>query len=340
LLLDYPGLAPPPRSPQTWTQVIAGNRLIESLHDDRAPSLAPGANAPGGTGIVAAQSDCPFKAVARHRLGAAPWPSAPAGLSPPERGMLLHATMAAFWNILRNQTTLAALDSSARHRHIEAAVAVALAQLPPARWRVLPAVVRAGEAQRIATLLDAWLTVELRRPSFSVMGTEISTSLELEQMRFRLRIDRVDALEDGGSVIVDYKSGPSERPTAWFDERPRASQLGMYALAQRAAQPDTPLRAIAFAQFKPEDIAAIGLAADSGAWPDLTELSKFGRFRKWRDMESWWRMQLGALAREIAGGWAAVTPRKSPSPCRQCKLQSLCRIDSVQIVDDEDREDD
>ena len=254
--------------------------------------------------------------------------------------MLLHATMAAFWNALRDQTTLVALDSSARRRHIEAAVDVGLGHLPPARWRVLPAVVRAGEAQRIATLLDAWLTVELQRPSFSVTGTEVSTSLELEQLRFRLRIDRVDALDDGGNIIVDYKSGSSERPPSWFDERPRASQLGMYALAQRTAQPDTPVRAIAFAQFKPEDIAALGLAAASGAWPALTQLSKFGRFRNWAAMESWWRTQLGALAREIAGGWAAAIPRKSPSPCRQCKLQSLCRIDSAQVVDDEDPEDD
>jgi RecB family exonuclease len=254
--------------------------------------------------------------------------------------MLLHATMATFWNALRDQATLAALDPAARHQQIEAAVAVALGQLPPARWRVLPAVVREGEAQRIAMLLDAWLTVELDRPSFSVMGTEISAVLELEQLRFRLRIDRVDALEDGGGSIVDYKSGSSERPTSWFDERPRASQLGMYALAERITRPATPLRAIAFAQFKPEDIAAIGLAADSGAWPALTQLSKAGRFRNWGAMESWWRTHLGALACEIAGGWAAVTPRKSPSPCRLCKLQSLCRIDSVEIVDDEDREDD
>ena len=340
LLLDYPELAMPTQSPQTWTHAIAGSRLIESSQDDRAPPLAPGATAPGGTGIVAAQSDCPFKAVARHRLSVDTWPQAPSGLSPQERGKLLHATMATFWNALRDQATLAALEPSARHRHIEAAVAVALGQLPPARWRVLPAVVRGGEAQRIAMLLDAWLSVELDRPSFSVTGTEISAALELEQLRFRLRIDRVDALEDGGSIIVDYKSGSGERPTSWFDERPRASQLGMYALAERAAQPDTPVRAIAFAQFKPEDIAAIGLTADSGAWPALTQFSKLGRFRNWGAMESWWRTQLGALACEIAGGWAAVTPRKSPSPCRQCKLQSLCRIDSVEIVDDEDREDD
>jgi RecB family exonuclease len=253
--------------------------------------------------------------------------------------MLLHATMATFWNAVRDQATLAALDSPARHQQIEAAVAVALGHLRPARWRVLPAVVREGEAQRIAMLLDAWLTVELDRPSFSVKGTEISASLELEQLRFRLRIDRVDALEDGGSIIVDYKSGSSERPTSWFDERPRASQLGMYALASALPNPRRRCGRSHLRSSSPKT-SRRSACRRRGAWPALTQLSKVGRFRSWGAMESWWRTQLGALACEIAGGWAAVTPRKSPPPCRHCKLQSLCRIDSVQIVDDEDGEDD
>ena len=339
LLLDYPELAPPAHAARTWTHAIADSKAIEEVDDDRAPPLAAGTTAPGGSGIVAAQSDCPFKAVARHRLRMEPWPVAPPGLSAQERGMLLHATMAAFWNALRDQTTLASLDPAPRNAHVEAAIALALTQLPAARWRMLPAIVRAGEAQRIATLLHAWLSVELARPAFTVVGTEVKTSLELEQLRFRLRIDRVDALTDGGAVIVDYKSGSSERPKQWFEERPRASQLGLYALAQRATQPDTPMRAIAYAQLKPDAIAPVGLAVDDSAWPGLTDLSALDRFAGWSSLESWWRTRLGALAQEIGGGWAAVAPRRQPSPCRQCGLQSLCRIDSVQLAEEGERVD-
>jgi ATP-dependent helicase/nuclease subunit B len=268
-----------------------------------------------------------------------PWPQAPAGLSQQERGMLLHATMAAFWNAVRNQAALATFDPSALAAHIDAAVELGIAELPAARWRVLPAIVRAGEAKRLATLLDAWLPLEKGRPAFTVIGTEVEANLELEQIRLRLRIDRVDALTDGRRVIVDYKSGKSERPKQWFDERPRAAQLGLYVLAQSAAQFDIPVRAVAYAQLKPDAIAAVGLAADASTWPSLTELPALGTFRDWNALESWWRTKLGALASEIATGWAAVAPRRYPSPCRYCGLQSLCRIDSVQLADDEDRAD-
>jgi ATP-dependent helicase/nuclease subunit B len=339
LLLDFPKFTAPTNSGRTWTHAIADSKMLEPVADDRGPPLAAGAIAPGGSRIVAAQSDCPFQAFARHRLGALPWPQAPAGLSQQERGMLLHETMAAFWNAVRDHATLTAFDPSALAAHIDAAVELGLAELPAARWRVVPAIVRAGEAKRLATLLDAWLPLEKARSAFTVIGTEVKTSLELEQIRLRLRIDRVDALADGNSVIIDYKSGKSESAKRWFDERPRAAQLGLYVLAQRAAQSDTPVRAVAYAQLKPDAIAAVGLAADENAWPGLTELPALGTFRDWSALESWWRTQLGALASEIATGWAAVAPRRYPSPCRYCELQSLCRIDSVQLADDEDRTD-
>ncbi len=340
LLLAYPERVAPVHAARTWMQAIAESARLEAIADDRAPALAAGTVVPGGSSIVAAQSDCPFQAVARHRLCTEPWPEASAGLSRKERGILLHATMAAFWNSVRDHATLVSLDAAELRARIAASVERGLAGLAATRWRMLPAIIHAAESRRIAALLDAWLPLELTRPEFAVVGTEVKTTLELERLTFRLRIDRVDALAGGGAAIIDYKSGKSDSPSQWFDERPRTSQLGLYALAQHAAHPDTPVRAVALARLRPDAIAAIGLAADDGVWPELTALPALDRFRDWPAVESWWRTQLGALAREIGTGWAAVAPRKYPSPCRQCELQSLCRIDSVQLVDDEEPVDD
>ena len=340
LLLAYPELPGATPAPRTWMRAIAEGVRLESVADDRAPPLAAGSAAPGGSNIVAAQSDCPFQAVARYRLRAEPWPEAAVGLSRKERGILLHATLAAFWNSVRDHATLASLDATAMRARIAAAIERGLAELAATRWRVLPAIVRAAEAHRIAAMLDSWLPLELGRPSFAVFGTEVTTMLDFEHLRFQLRIDRVDALAQGGAVIIDYKSGKSDRPQQWFDVRPRTSQLGLYALAQHAARPDAPVRAVVFAQLRPDAIAAVGLAADEGIWSLLTALPALDRFGDWPALETWWRIHLGALAKEIGTGWAAVAPRRYPSPCRQCKLQSLCRIDSVQLADDEERADD
>ena len=51
----------------------------------------------GGVDIVESQSTCPFQAFARHRLHARGGEMAGAGLSVQERGIVLHRTLAAFW---------------------------------------------------------------------------------------------------------------------------------------------------------------------------------------------------------------------------------------------------
>jgi len=177
------------------------------------------------------------------------------------------------------------------------------------------------------------------RSPFAVQGVEATATVDLASLTFRIRSDHIDALADGGIAIVDFKTGRAERPAQWLDPRPRATQLGMYVLAERDAQPDIEVRAAAYAQLRPDAVAAVGLAADANAWPALTRVSAC-KLDGWQALEAWWRWQLGALASEIASGNAIVSPRQSPLACRTCCLQPLCRIQSVcnrveQSLDDE-----
>ncbi len=177
------------------------------------------------------------------------------------------------------------------------------------------------------------------RSPFAVRGVEATATVDLASLTFRIRSDRIDALADGGIAIVDFKTGRAERPAQWLDPRPRATQLGMYVLAERDAQPDIEVRAAAYAQLRPDAVTAVGLAADANAWPALTPVSAC-KLDGWQALEAWWRSQLGALASEIASGNAIVSPRQSPLACRTCCLQPLCRIQSVynrveQSLDDE-----
>jgi hypothetical protein len=94
------------------------------------------------------------------------------------------------------------------------------------------------------------------------------------------------------------------------------------------------VRAIAYAELRPDEVGALGIAADTTAWPGLNELESLGLFDTWSELEGWWRAQLGALATQIGEGHAAVTPRVSnPPPCRTCCLQPLCRIRSTSFLD-------
>jgi ATP-dependent helicase/nuclease subunit B len=330
LILAYEERPLPPVHP-AWASEIAFGTKLETLVDDRAPPLARGSRAPGGAHIVAAQSDCPFKAVARYRLRAKPWPMPCAGLTPLERGLMVHAALARFWLAVRDHATLVALEEDALTGHIGAAIDHALRELSPSRWRTLPALVRDGEARRLEGLMRAWLAVERGRPAFTAEALEARVSLQLAGLEFSLQRDRVDTLADGGVAILDYKTGQVDRPRQWFEDRPRSAQLGLYTLAQHAL-PESAVRVAAYVELRPEAVSVAGLCADEDAWPGL-DPAALAPGGTWASLEAWWRRELEALAAEIASGHAAVTPRVAPSPCRNCGLQPVCRIESVRAVD-------
>jgi RecB family exonuclease len=311
--------------------------VLEARPDAVAPALAEGSAVRGGVDIVESQSTCAFQSFGRHRLHART-PAAPvAGLGPDERGVLLHRALKAFWDDVRDRATLVALTEDALVARIEAAVRAARAVLDAQRWRALPPPVAAAESARLAATLHGWLTtVERERPGFAVAATEAEARLALGGLVLSFRIDRVDALADGGVAIIDYKSGRVPAPSKWFAARPSGTQVGLYALARKDAVPDAPLRAAAYAQLKAGDVTVAGLAADADAWPGLrTPAEARGvNLAAWPDVERFWRERYGALAAAFRAGDAAVLPRDAQA-CRYCDLQPVCR---VQALDDAPRD--
>jgi len=311
----------------------------EAVADDFAPRLAVPMRVRGGARLVEAQSDCPFKATAMHRLAAETWPTPIDGLSAQERGTLVHAALAAFWRDVGTQQALAALSADALRAATAGAAEAAKAALPAARWRSIVPAIAAGEAERIAGVTADWLEAyERRRPPFAVIGIEKGLPLALCGLQVSLRLDRMDALDDGGVAIIDYKTGRTHRPESWFEARPQAPQLGLYALAQRAAAPGQRVRAVAYAQVKAGELAVRGLAADGDAWPvlPLPPKVKGAGLADWSAAEARWAEALTVLGAEIVAGLSTVTPRDPRKTCARCGLQPLCRIGAAGLRRPED----
>ena len=308
--------------------------LRETIADDHAPVLPDGTSVAGGAGLIEAQSDCPFRALALYRLAADVWPTPLDGLSALERGSIMHATLAAFWRDVGDHAALVALTGDALAVRIDIAVATAITTVSTARWRRLPAVVRAGEATRIAQIVHAWLDgFERIRPAFVVAKIEVSSRLALGGLELKLRLDRIDALADGGIAIIDYKTGVTLPPPRWFDARPQAPQLGLYVLAQQALDATQPVRVAAYAQLMAGEFNVHGIAADAAAWPGLADPAgiKGAGLIDWSAVETRWRQSLGALAIEVREGCAAVAPRNVIKTCQRCGLQQLCRIGALPV---------
>lgn len=299
------------------------------LPDAIAPALPVGAAVRGGVDVVESQSTCPFQAFARHRLAARGGEEATPGLSPQERGVLLHRTLAEFWRDVRDHATLVTLDDTALRARIDRAVAKALARHAP-RLAALPPPVARAESGRLASTLRAWLvSVERERAPFTVLLTEAPAQLALGGLVLGFQVDRVDALADGGVAIIDYKSGRAPAPGKWFAERPSGTQVGLYALAQQAAAPERPVVAAAYATLKAGSVQATGLAAAADLIPGVRTLpAKNIPLASWDEVAPAWSLRYGALAGDFANGHAEVAPRDNAA-CRWCELSPLCRIQRV-----------
>jgi ATP-dependent helicase/nuclease subunit B len=328
-------VAAPVSTAQTQFALRAPRELVV---DDAAPPLAAGIDLRGGARLIEAQSDCPFKGMAMFRLGAQTWPTPVDGLSALERGVLVHAALAAFWRAVKTRDALVALSPQALRSAIAQATREAASCLPARRWRTVSPLVQQGEAARIESLITKWLhDFERPRPSFVAQEVEAERTLALAGRLLRLRLDRIDMLDGGGVAIIDYKTGRTDVANSWFETRPRAPQLGLYTLAQLASAPEQGVRAVAYAQLKPGKVIVRGLAADAQAWPELRLPSSLRNdgIADWCAMEARWSKILDALGAEIVAGAAAVSPRDEKETCARCGRRPLCRLGALAIEDRE-----
>jgi probable DNA repair protein len=308
----------------TWRDAIHAARSEERIPDWRAP--APGADdaAHGGSSLMKDQSACPFRAFARHRLGAEGIEPLHTGLDAIERGTLVHRVLALAWNRLGSKRALEATGAAELHALLAAAAGEAIAEKKGERPTTLAGRFAAIEQARLVRLARDWLAQERNRADFSVVATEDKRRLEVGPLRLNVRLDRVDETAAGARVVIDYKTGRATLPDM-LGTRPEEPQLPLYLVA---AEPDA--AAVAFAQVRAGNMKFVGLARDEDLLPGVRtpgQAARSGAKPDWPAQVAAWRAEIGRLAREFGDGNAAVRPKRPAHTCRGCGLQPLCRID-------------
>lgn len=309
-----------------WHRILAGVHL-EQRSDNWAPALSRPHHSAGGANVFRDQAACPFRAFARHRLGAETLAEAGVGIDAASRGLLLHAALAALWGEIGSSGRLLALPPS----EVEAAIARAI----DAAWvgflrqpghDDLSEALIAVERRRMAHLLSAMLDLDRVRPPFIVREVEAPRRLAMNGLEVDGRIDRVDLLPDGVLVIIDYKTG-KDGPAVWANDRPEQPQLPLYAVLE-----DGDVGAIAFALLRADGVAYEGVGESIAAFDGVDAIEKSKRFAgegDWRLLMDRWRARLASLADEFLDGRADVAPINDELTCRHCDLGSLCRIAEI-----------
>ena len=298
-----------------------------------APAAGPaGAHQRGGAGLLAAQARCPFQAVARYRLqaGALPEPSHAADAA--LLGDLVHELLQRTWHTLGDSSALRRADDAALGGQIEQLADAVLQDLGRRRPDLFGETFRALERDRLTALVLDWLQLERTRAGdFRVEALEQRQPVGLEGLELSTRVDRIDRLDDGSLVVIDYKTGREVSSAGWLDERLSEPQLPLYCVHAG----DTVAAAV-LARVRRDDkgCSFVGLGREPGLLPGAQDPAGTEGGPTWEVLERQWRERLGVLAREVLAGRADATP--SPQACRHCDLGPLCRVAELLAEDETD----
>lgn len=289
----------------------------------------------GGVGVIEAQASCPFKAYAKFRLGAYDAEPRAPGMSPQERGILLHKILEGIWQKIRSSKSLDNLSSFALKGIVQESI--------KAHGNTFVGSSGLGDVfvkmqnLWLETLLMQWMKLEIARDQgFCVVEFEKKQQLILGELILNFKIDRVDRLEDGSLMLIDYKSGRSASPVNWFDDRPESPQLPLYALSiidEKKLDGESEISILSFAQVRNGECAYIGVSKDDSFQSQsdtrlkirpLEKLNTDAAITDWAELIEHWRHNLITLADEYQNGHAVVDPLDGA--CQRCDLRGVCRV--------------
>ncbi|TDJ68055.1 MAG: hypothetical protein E2O35_03250 [Proteobacteria bacterium] len=307
-----PAIREPAHSwPRSTTDV--GFELVDDTH---APNLRIDTASSGGVALFTDQAACPFRAVARHRLGAKTPADATPGLNGLQRGSLIHAVMAALWGRIGTSSRLVAMGKTELRGILQACVTKVVDEFR-IRYRLVDAYWHL-ERERLSDLAEEWLRVDQARGEFEVIACEQAQVAQIGAYTINTRIDRIDRLPSGGILIVDYKTGEVPR-SGWTVPRPDQPQLPIYVVSAAGER----VAGIAYARIKKGACRIVDEPA--GIMRD-GEVATKQTSSAWTVQTNEWRGALNELAEEIESGLAVVDPKRGAVTCRRCDLQCLCRI--------------
>ncbi|ODS24656.1 hypothetical protein AB835_02720 [Candidatus Endobugula sertula] len=276
---------------------------------------------PGGAGLIKAQSDNAFDSFAKYRLGAQTSTEAVNGFSDIEKGNLLHNSLAMIWRTLKTQNALLALTDEALKTLVNTYTRTVTHDIQRLKPQHLSDTLCQLEVERQSQLILSWLNYEKQRTPFTVVGLEETHTITLNQRELHIRIDRIDQLQDGRYLIIDYKTGDSNT-NAWKGDRPKEPQLPLYALTY-----DKPVAGISFAQINVNDQIFKGLAeTEMTAKIIAIEKNRAKLPTTWKETLAHWQTTIAYLLDSFQQGDCTIDYRDSTSMSYARELLTLNRF--------------
>lgn len=286
----------------------------QAMEDDYKIPLEADEQMSKGSALLANQAKCPFRAFAAHRLNAKAANALSEGFDHRERGQIVHSIMEVIWKELGSQAQLLSLSQSDLDACIESAIKTALNPFIN-KHQHSSELLQDIELNRLKPVIQRCLDWEKERPPFEIHAIEQDYQIQLDNIDFKIRVDRLDSVENDKKWLIDYKSTiPASNP--WKEERPKEPQLLLYALL------DETINTLLFVQLKAGQLESKSFSEEK---LNLKGNSSIKKDEHWEDYRQHWHEQLTSLAKEFNQGHCPPQPL-SRSICEQCDFESLCRF--------------
>ena len=282
------------------------SRELIYIDDYKAPKIQE-LTIKKGVKTLQNQMSCAFRGFAA-RLNIDDFESPHIGLSRLQQGNLIHKILETFFNEIKSGASLLKLTELELDNLIEKHTESATQNLPKSNFKL-------NEKIRLVKIIRQHIDLEKQRSDFEVIKTESTSEVNINGLKFSTRIDRMDRLANGDSLIIDYKTGKDVKVSQMTGDPIDQAQLPIYAVTNS-------VDGVAFATINSNDCQFKAITKNKSELP-LTKQA-INRMPEWDKQITEWTSILNSASEQFQNGIASVLPVKNA--CDYCDYDLLCRV--------------
>ena len=286
--------------------IKTSSRELIYIDDYKAPKIKE-LTIKKGVKTLQNQMSCAFKGFAA-RLDIDDFEAPHIGLSRLQQGNLIHKILETFFNEIKSGASLLSLTELELDNLIEKHTESATLSLPKSNFKL-------NEKIRLVKIIRQHIDLEKQRSDFEVIKTESTSEVDINGLKFSTRIDRMDRLANGDSLIIDYKTGKDIKVSQMTGDPIDQAQLPIYAVTNS-------VDGVAFATINSNDCQFKAITKNKSELP-LTKQA-INRMPEWDKQISEWTSILESASEQFQNGIASVLPLKNA--CDYCDYDLLCRV--------------
>ena len=286
--------------------IKTSSRELIYIDDYKAPKIQE-LTIKKGVKTLQNQMSCAFRGFAA-RLDIDDFEAPHIGLSRLQQGNLIHKILETFFNEIKSGASLLRLTELELDNLIEKHTESATLSLPKSNFKL-------NEKNRLVKIIRQYIDLEKQRSDFEVIKTESTSEVDINGLKFSTRIDRMDRLANGDSLIIDYKTGKDVKVSQMTGDPIDQAQLPIYAVTNS-------VDGVAFATINSNDCQFKAITKNKSELP-LTKQA-INRMPEWDKQITEWTSILNSASEQFQNGIASVLPVKNA--CDYCDYDLLCRV--------------